>query len=67
MTPLQVIRHALQAGATLTMYRLPDGVYRIAVATLNDAGDIIMIELDESRLEQAIHRIAEHIPPPART
>lgn len=67
MTPLQVIRHALQAGATLTMYRLPDGVYRVHVATLNDAGDIIMIELDESRLDQAIHRIAEHIPPPART
>src|SRR5690606_31766041 len=53
MTPLQVIRQALQAGATLTMYRLPDGIYRVHVAALNDAGDIIMIELDESRLEQA--------------
>jgi len=49
------------------MYRLPDGIYRVHVAALNDAGDIIMIELDESRLEQAIHRIAEHIPPPEGT
>ena len=67
MTPLQVIRHALQAGATLTMYRLPDGVYRVHVATLNEDGNVIMIELDESRLDQAIHRITEHIPTPART
>ncbi len=67
MTPLQVIRHALQAGATLTMYRLPDGVYRVHVATLNEDGNVIMIELDESRLDQAIHRIVEHIPTTART
>ncbi len=67
MTPLQVIRQALQAGATLTMYRLPDGVYRVHVAALNDAGDIVMIEIDESRLEQAIYRIAEHISTPERT
>lgn len=60
MTPLQVLRAALKAGAIVTMYHVPDG-YRIEVTEVDADGATVLWEIIDSRLDQAIQQLREYM------